>query len=81
MQTTVVNNSIPEPEYSTVYQWASGVGSPPVLAFRDAQVRSEYDGLYTLITQFWTPGVSPTPDWVQFWNNLRAKYDPSHSYW
>ena len=72
--------------YTTVMNWAQTDGRAPVLQMAAAMVPSEYAGMYDLITNFWDKGISPgsnpayQPE-VDFWNNLRAKYDPQHIVW
>lgn len=63
--------------YATVMQWVNEDGQPPVLAFGQAAVPSEFNGMYQIIS---TNGWGQ-PQYTDFWNNLRNKYDPQHKYW
>jgi hypothetical protein len=74
-------NGIDPTVYATVLKWAQGVGKPPYLVFASAAVPGEYAGIYDLITNYWLKSIKPGPQQDDFWNNLRAKYDPSHIYW
>jgi hypothetical protein len=75
-------NGIDPVTWSTVQKWAQGDGRPPVLQFAMAAVPAEYAGMYDIISNYWDKGVNPIPQpQVDFWNNLRDEYDPSHNYW
>lgn len=69
-------NGIDPNVYSVVLDWAQTDGRAPVLRMAAACVPSEYAGMYDLITNFWDKNVPPGASQVQFWNALRAKYDP-----
>lgn len=76
---TVMNiapNGIPPQVYSIVQSWAQTDNRAPVLNMAAAAVPSEYAGMYDLITNYWDKNIAPGPTQVNFWNNLRAKYDP-----
>lgn len=66
---------------ASVQAWANQDGRAPVLAMAAAMVPSEYQGMYTLINDYWNKGIAPSQQYVDFWNNLRSKYDPTHTSW
>lgn len=74
-------SSIDPQTISVVQKWANTDGRGPVLQMAAAMVPSEYAGMYDLIVNFWDAGVSPDQAHVDFWNNLRTKYDPTHQIW
>lgn len=71
-----IPSGISQTVYSTVMSWAQTDGRGPVLAMAAAAVPMEFAGMYDLITNYWDKNVPPGVPQVQFWNNLRAKYDP-----
>ena len=80
--TPATPNGIDPNVYSVVMSWAQTDGRAPVLAMAAAQIPSEYAGMYNLITNYWDKNVDPIPQpEVDFWNNLRDKYDPQHLVW
>jgi hypothetical protein len=84
ISTTILptNSSSIDPQtISVVQKWANTDGRAPVLQMAAAMVPSEYAGMYDLIVNFWDAGVSPDQAHVDFWNNLRTKYDPTHQSW
>ena len=74
-------SSIDPQTISVVQKWANTDGRQPVLQMAAAMVPSEYAGMYDLIMNFWDAGVAPDQAHVDFWNNLRTKYDPTHQSW
>lgn len=67
--------------YSVVQSWAMDDNRAPVLRMAAADVPAEYAGMYDLITNYWDKNLSPGQTQVDFWNNLRAKYDPGDAIW
>lgn len=75
-------NGIDPTVYMTVSNWVIEDGNkPPKVAMQQAAVPAEFAGMYDLITNVWDKGLQPDPEQVFFWDNLRAKYDPTHQYW
>lgn len=76
-------NTIDPGVQSTVVAWANADGRTPVLHMAQAMVPLEYAGMYDIITNFWNKGVTVvTPSTQQqFWDDLRKKYDPTHTQW
>ncbi len=67
--------------YNKVYSWAYADGRAPVIAMANALIPSEYQGMYDIITTQWATGAPATTAQVNFWDNLRTKYDPKHKQW
>lgn len=85
--TPAAPNGIDPTVYQTVMEWAATApNNPSIQKFAAAAVPSEFAGMYNLITNFWDKGIQPgsnpayQPE-VDFWNNIRAEYDPQHIYW
>lgn len=74
-------NGIDPTVYATVMQWVNEDGRPPVIAFGQAAVPAEFNGLYDIIVNQWQTGAPATAARTAFWNNLRNEYDPNHKYW
>jgi hypothetical protein len=74
-------NGITQSVYSVVNDWAQQDGRAPVLVFAAADIPSEYAGMYDIITNYWDKNIAPGPTQTQFWNALRAKYDPGDAIW
>lgn len=71
-----VPNGIDPNVYSVVMGWVQEDGRAPVLLFGAAAVPAEFAGMYDLITNYWNKNIKPGTAQVNFWNALRAKYDP-----
>jgi hypothetical protein len=67
--------------YNKVMSWAHSDGRPPVLTMAAALIPAEYNGMYNIITTQWATGMQATLLQKTFWDDLRAKYDPTHKYW
>lgn len=74
-------NGIDPTVYTVVQKWGTTDGRAPVMAMLAAAVPSEYAGMYDIIVNAWDAGVQITQTQDDFWNNLRAKYDPQHLSW
>jgi len=70
------NSPITSGVQSVVMNWVNADGTPPIVAMGQARIPSEYNGMYAIIQGGW----NPTPDQRTFWNQLVAKYDPTHKY-
>lgn len=75
-----VNIALASPEgidantYSVVQKWAQTDGRAPILAMAAANVPSEYEGMFDIISNYWDTNTPPGPVQTAFWNTLRAKY-------
>lgn len=74
-------NGIDPTVWAVVQKWGTTDGRQPILAMLAAAVPSEYAGMYDIITNYWDKNVALTQTQVDFWNNLRDKYDPTHQSW
>lgn len=72
----IAPNGIDPTVYQVVQKWAQTDNRAPVLRMAAAAIPSEYAGMYDLITNYWDQNKQPGTVQVNFWNALRAKYDP-----
>jgi hypothetical protein len=67
--------------YAAVQKWAQADNRAPVLTMAAAAVPSEYNGMADIILNYWDAGRPIGQTQTDFWNALRAKYDPTHQIW